>query len=325
MFIYGTVEEDYDEDGENGKRSNEERRVMNCGNAYGTSNNCRSLLSLPSLPIEPSGTTWTTAEKRWPNATAKATEAARTLRPLVAHSQSVSQRVCEWASQSVSNWIVTCSQRREMEMEMVQGHDLTERRLNAGTVRRIDVFLQLVFLSLVRPVAITFCGHGCKLFGPSGSSIVGGTEVATTTEWRCQWMCFSLSPLLLTNEQMPCTAWACVCVMCAHTSLAHLGDRSSTVEHGRNQCVTMHTGTLISSSVHMASWCSTSNSSSAPLKCHLCNSAFSLTPYVQYCCLVVAVVVVVVVVLVDVAVYMPEQSIKLQCKSKSKINLIKWD
>lgn len=37
MFIYGTVEEDYDEDGENGKRSNEERRVMNCGNAYGTS------------------------------------------------------------------------------------------------------------------------------------------------------------------------------------------------------------------------------------------------------------------------------------------------
>lgn len=69
-----------------------------------------------------------------------------------------------------------------MEMEMVQGHDLTERRLNAGTVRRIDVFLQLVFLSLVRPVAITFCGHGCKLFGPSGSSIVGGTEVATTTE-----------------------------------------------------------------------------------------------------------------------------------------------
>ena len=63
-----------------------------------------------------------------------------------------------------------------MEMVMVQGHDLNERRLNAGTVRRIDVFLQLVFLSLVRPVAITFCGHGCKLIGPSGSSIVGGTE-----------------------------------------------------------------------------------------------------------------------------------------------------
>lgn len=38
------------------------------------------------------------------------------------HRHSLSQ--C--ASNSVPNWIVTCSQRREMEMVMVQGHDLTD-------------------------------------------------------------------------------------------------------------------------------------------------------------------------------------------------------
>lgn len=64
MFIYGTAEEDYDEDGEeeeeegeNGKRCNEQARAMNCGSMRRAQASGRSLPTLASLPTEPSGTT----------------------------------------------------------------------------------------------------------------------------------------------------------------------------------------------------------------------------------------------------------------------------